>query len=219
MASVEEELKQALEALSHISDLKEASEDISQPNNAAALQLLTASTPHFSTLKRVNRRIYNDLQSQKTLVAEERAKVDSARLALQNLKYEESMLELEVKMCQEFQSIYQDIQLHSLQEFHQLRTQSSSSTISAQTGENESMMGEDAKEEDLEDDHKLMLARLRFELKERKRLEAEKQRLQQDKMEVTKENREKKVKLEQAERLLKELLAGAQALQAKFESF
>lgn len=122
-------------------------------------------------------------------------------------------------MCQEFQSIYQDIQLHSLEEFHQLRTQSSSSTTPAQTGENESVVGEDAKEEDLEDDHKLMLARLRFELKERKRLEAEKQRLQQDKMEVTKENREKKVKLEQAERLLKELLAGAQGLHAKFESF
>ncbi len=73
-------------------------------------------------------------------------------------------------------------------------------------------------DEDLEDDHKLMLARLRFELKERKRLEAEKQRLQQDKAEVAKENKEKKVKLEEIEKGIKDLLAGAKGLQSMIQS-
>lgn len=113
------------------------------------------------------------------------------------------MLELEVKVCQEFQSIFQTIPLHSLEEFHTLRKS----------------LDEEEGEEDMEDDHKLMLARLRFELGERKRLETEKQKLQQDKMEVAKENKEKKVKLEQTEKQLKDLLAAALAVQAKFESF
>lgn len=178
------------------------------------MQLLAASTPLFSTLKRVNRRIYNELNSQKARVAEERAKVDSARLALENLKYEESMLELEVKVCQEFQSIYQDIQLHDEDEFRRLYAAASSS------GGDHDMDSTEQKitEEDFEDDHKLMLARLRFELNERKRLEAEKQRLQQDKTEVAKENKEKKVKLEEIEKGIKDLLAGAKGLQSMIQS-
>lgn len=129
------------------------------------------------------------------------------------------MLELEVKVCQEFQSIFQDIELHDLQEFQQLR----SNKVASRDGEQEmdtdaSPLGE-KEEEDLTDEHKLMLARLRFELKERERLEAEKQRLQQDKTQVAKENREKKVNLEQIEKDLKDLLTAAEAIKAKFESF
>lgn len=116
------------------------------------------------------------------------------------------MLELEVKICQEFQSIYQDIQLHPLEEFLLLRKQRAEA-------------GEDDEELDLEDEHKLMLARLRFELGERKRLEAEKQKMQVDKMEVAKDNKMKKVKLEEAEKRLKSLVAEAQALQDHFENF
>ncbi|GAC99097.1 hypothetical protein PHSY_006695 [Pseudozyma hubeiensis SY62] len=219
MQSTEEELKRALESLSQLSDLKQPLSDESTLTTteatSSALQLLSASTPLFSKLKRVNRQIYNDLSTQKALVADERAKVDTARLALQNLKYEESMLELEVKVCQEFQSIFQDIELQDLQEFHQLHASRDGGeemdTDASPPGEKE--------EEDLADEHKLMLARLRFELKERERLEAEKQRLQQDKTQVAKENREKKVNLEQIEKDLKDLLTAAEAIKAKFESF
>lgn len=186
MASPEDELKQALSSLSDLSDLHTPSDEpTASSSRTDTLRLLSASTPLFSSLKRVNRHVYTDLQSQKTRVAEERAKVDTARLALQNLKYEESMLELEVKVCAEFQSIFQDIPMHSLEEFKALQND----------------------EESLGDEHKLMLARLRFELEERKRLEQEKQGLQQEKGEVVRENKEKKVKLEQAERELKDLLA------------
>ncbi|CDR88472.1 uncharacterized protein SPSC_04299 [Sporisorium scitamineum] len=236
MPSTEEELKQALASLSELSDLKtviedDASDSASEEARAAALQLLATSTPLFSKLKRLNRRIYNDLQTQKTAVAEERAKVDTARLALQNLKYEESMLELEVKVCQEFQSVFRDIELHDLQEFHQLRSAAAAAattTTVADAQKPDAAAGWDTTEPtaevedddgDLDDDHKLMLARLRFELKERKRLEAEKQTLQQDKTQVVKQNKDKKAKLEQAEKQLKDLLAAAQAVQAQFESF
>ena len=124
------------------------------------------------------------------------------------------MLELEVKVCQEFQSIYQDIELHPLDEFHALRTSQRQAT------EDDENTQTTMEAEDIEgDDHKLMLARLRFELQERKRLEEEKQRLQQDKTQVAKDNKDKKVKLEQAEKQLKDLLAAAQAVHAKFESF
>ncbi|SPC64275.1 uncharacterized protein UHOD_05072 [Ustilago sp. UG-2017b] len=207
MVSKEEELKQALTTLSKLSDLKAPTDDeIHTPESRQqAFQLLTASTLLFSTLKRLNRIIYTDVQSQKTRVAEERSKVDTARLALQNLKYEEAMLELEVKVCQEFQSIFQTIPLHSLEEFNTLRK-----SLGEEEGD---------EEEGEQDDHKLMLARLKFELKERKRLETEKQKLQQDKTEVARENKEKKVKLEETEKQLKDLLAAALAVQAKLESF
>ncbi|SNX84976.1 uncharacterized protein MEPE_03685 [Melanopsichium pennsylvanicum] len=231
--SAEEQLKHTLASLSELSDLKVQSADedlcssISEANRAAAMQLLALSTPLFSNLKRVNRSIYTELNAQKLRVAQERAKVDTARLALQNLKYEESMLELEVKVCQEFQSIFQDISIHELEEFHALRSQRTLSQDTDEAMEDakkdtqaKGLKGEDEDEdEELDDDHKLMLARLRFELRERKRLETEKQRLQQDKTEVTKDNKDKKMKLEQVEKQLKDLLTAAQAVQAKFESF
>lgn len=189
---------------------------------SSALRLLSASTPLFAALKRVNRRIYKDLSVQKARVAEERAKVDTARLSLQNLKYEESMLDLEVKVCQEFQSIFQDIELHDLQEFHQLRSTSAAAVLKTEEQDADAEAKDEAMEdgeENLTDEHKLMLTRLRFELQERKRLEARKQTLQQDKTEVVKENKEKKSNLEQIEKDLKDVLVAAEAIKAKFESF
>lgn len=192
MASIrtESELKRVLEALSSLSERK-----LDSSSRVEAMELLTLSMPYFSALKRINRQIHTDVQSQKTRIGDERAKVDTARLALQNLKYEQAMLELEVKICQEFQSIFQDIQLHPLEEFQALHP-------------------------DVEgDEHALMLSRLKFELQERRRLEAEKHELQIDRSGVVKENNDKKVKLEQAEKELKDLLAAAHAVRDKFESF
>lgn len=194
MTATEAELKQVLSALSDLSSNKTAA-----ASPASSTDLLVKSAPLFTSLKRINRLIHLNALHQRERVGEERSKVDSARLALQNLKYEESMLEQEVRSCQEFQSIYQDIPLHSLEEFKAARTES------------------DALDES--DPHALMLARLHFELKERKRLQEHKQKRQQDRNDVDKDNKLKKAKLEHVERSLKDLSAAANSIQSRLENF
>lgn len=99
---------------------------------------------------------------------------------------------------------------------------------------------EDTSADILNDAHSLQLARLRFELSERKRyapflslskyfntssanltsftrLEAEKQSIQANRSSLIKENKEKKLKLEELERDLKEMLTKSDAIWRRFQ--
>ncbi|PWN52239.1 hypothetical protein IE53DRAFT_385358 [Violaceomyces palustris] len=163
--------------------------------------LLLKSTPLLAQLKSINRDIFQHLQSQKLSIADQRSKVDSARLSLQNLIYERNMLEGEIRRCQEFRSIYQDTDIHSLEEFMEKAPET------------------ERDQETISDAHKLMLSRLKFELEERKRLETEKQALQVDRATLVKENKEKKAKLEELEKRLKEILSSSKVLESSLETF
>lgn len=194
MTATGEELKQALSDLAQLSSNKTAA-----MSPEASMDLLSQASRMFLVLKRANRSVHLEALQQRERVGEERNKVDLARLALQNLKYEESMLEQEVKSCQGFQSIYQDIPLHSLAEF---KAASADSDIPDESSP-----------------HALMLARLHFELAERKRLQDHKLKRQQERNDVVKDNKLKKAKLEYVERSLKDLSAAANSIQTRLENF
>lgn len=68
----------------------------------------------------------------------------------------------------------------------------------------------------LADAHRLQLARLRFELQERKRLEAEKQALHSRRAAMQAENRERKKRLEGLEADLKDMLARSSLVTRRF---
>jgi len=77
-------------------------------------------------------------------------------------------LEREIEKCRQFASIYQDVPVHSLEDFEQLAP-------------------EEARTESvLHNEHQLMLNRLSFELAERQRLDQRKKELVQQKEELLK---------------------------------
>ncbi|EPQ26921.1 uncharacterized protein PFL1_05556 [Pseudozyma flocculosa PF-1] len=193
-AADEQTLDATLSALLALSSLS------APPSATDRLSILETATPLLAQLKSTNRSIYTTLNERKAKVNDARSKVDVERLKLQNYEYEKTMLKIEVWACRMFQSIYQDVDLHSEEEFLQIAP-------------------EDLKTDEIRNDpHLFMLSRLKFELTERKRLEAEKQSLQSQKSAVIRESKEKKIKLEEAEKELKELLAAAKAVGSKFDN-
>ncbi|PWZ00252.1 hypothetical protein BCV70DRAFT_206505 [Testicularia cyperi] len=204
--AAEMELKRVLDDLHDLSERKAIEEEGGESSSAALInELLIASTPLMAQLKRLNRQIHVDLLQQKDKVGDARSKVDSARLALQNLRYEEAMLEQEVANCAGFQSIYQDIQLHPLEEYYE-RHPDSEINHAGGSGTEDS-------------EHQLMLSRLRFELEERKRLESERKQLLSQKAQIVADNKAKKTQLESLERNLKLVKTSTRNLLAQFESF
>ncbi|KAI9629475.1 hypothetical protein KEM48_012944 [Puccinia striiformis f. sp. tritici PST-130] len=154
-----------------------------EPESDQNLILLAA--PLFARLKFINRNSSSMNQ------------VDQIHLDLQNLVYERRHLEKEIKKCQEFESEYQNISIHSLEEYFERNP-------------------EDKREEpDAIDPHELMIKRLKFELSERKRFEAEKKELLQKKLKLSKENDEKKSKLDELEKQLDRFVVSAKEIQSK----
>ncbi|PWN35529.1 uncharacterized protein FA14DRAFT_43169 [Meira miltonrushii] len=161
--------------------------------------LLHASSPLFAQLRATSRRVHEDTRNGKGRVTEIRTRVDNASLALQNLKYQKRHLQEEIRNCKSFQSIYENVSLIDVDQFMQ----------SAPEAEKTDEITTNA--------HKLYLARLRFELSERKRLEEEKQQLQSKRAALMKENRKKKQRLEGLESDLKEMLSRSIQVRNRFE--
>ncbi|UZJ53041.1 hypothetical protein CBS101457_002361 [Exobasidium rhododendri] len=187
------------------SDLLQLLRTVSMPATAESidtterLELLSSSISIFSQLRSVTRIANDDSRTGKRKVAEARLEVDDRSLALQNLKYQKRHLEEEIRMCRDFRSIYQTIPLTDLDDF---KTRAPT---------------EDTQDSILENTHTLQLARLRFELSERKRLEAEKQLIQAERGSLIKENKVKKQRLERLEADLKEILVKSDAIGQHFE--
>ncbi|KAG8834887.1 hypothetical protein FRC17_006632 [Serendipita sp. 399] len=120
----------------------------------------------FAHLKSLHREAHATVRHHKQQTASARALMDESLLKLQNLRYERRHLEKEIENCREYGSIYQDVTLHPLEEFMELAPS-------------------DSKTEDtVKDEHQLFLARLSFELAERKRLEEMKLQLQKERDEL-----------------------------------
>lgn len=161
--------------------------------------LLHQSSPLFAQLRATSRRVHEDARNGKGRVTEIRSKVDNASLALQNLKYQKRHLQEEIRNCKSFQSIYENVNLIHVDEFLQRAPE------------------DERTEEIMTNSHKLYLARLRFELSERKRLEEEKQQLQAKRATLMKDNRKKKQRLEGLESDLKEMLSRSIQVRNRFE--
>lgn len=159
--------------------------------------LILLAAPLFARLKSINRSSSSMLSSFKSQTQKVRNQVDQIHLDLQNLIYERRHLEKEIKKCQEFESEYQNISIHSLEEYFERNP--------------------DDKRDGMDeiDPHELMIKRLKFELSERKRFEAEKKELLQKKLKLSKENDEKKSKLDELEKQLDRFVVTAKEIQSK----
>ncbi|XP_077378240.1 THO complex subunit 5 homolog isoform X1 [Festucalex cinctus] len=111
------------------------------------------SCNHFMTLKKLNRLAHMRLKKGRDQTHEAKQKVDVLHLQLQNLLYEVLHLQKEISKCLEFKSKHEEIDLVSEEEFYK----DAPEVISRpQLTKN--------------DPHQLTLARLDWELEQRKRL-------------------------------------------------
>ncbi|KAM9821785.1 THO complex subunit 5 homolog [Syngnathus typhle] len=111
------------------------------------------SCNHFMTLKKLNRLAHMRLKRGRDQTHEAKQKVDVLHLQLQNLLYEVLHLQKEISKCLEFKSKHEEIELVPEEEFYKDAPQEISRP---QLTKN--------------DPHQLTLARLDWELEQRKRL-------------------------------------------------
>ncbi|XP_073720707.1 THO complex subunit 5 homolog isoform X5 [Misgurnus anguillicaudatus] len=111
------------------------------------------SSVHFITLKKLNRLAHMRLKKGRDQTHETKQRVDVLHLQLQNLLYEVMHLQKEIGKCLEFKSQHEEIELVSEQEFFQEAPEEISRPHITR-----------------DDQHQLTLARLDWELEQRKRL-------------------------------------------------
>jgi len=128
----------------------------------------------LARLRRFNRDAHAKVNEQRQSTMDARNAVDQTHLGLQNLLYERRHLEREIQKCREFQFIYQDIPLYSLEEFTRL------SPAEAATP----------------DEHELMKNRLEFEFAERARLEERKKMLINERDQLLRLKKENRVRMD-----------------------
>ncbi|KAI0776081.1 Fms-interacting protein-domain-containing protein [Trametes elegans] len=151
----------------------------------------------FARLKALNRAANHASRAHKQATADARHEMDQTYLGLQNLLYEKRHLEREIEKCRQFASIYQDVPVHSLEEFQELAP-------------------EEARTDDvLSDEHQLMLNRLSFELSERQRLDQKRKELIKEKEALLKESKTKAATMESVKAHVDGLLKSAMEVQKK----
>ncbi|KFQ69046.1 THO complex subunit 5 [Phaethon lepturus] len=111
------------------------------------------SCVHFMTLKKLNRLAHIRLKKGRDQTHEAKQKVDAYHLQLQNLLYEVMHLQKEITKCLEFKSKHEEIELVSLEEFYKEAPPEISRPAIT-----------------LAEPHQQTLARLDWELEQRKRL-------------------------------------------------
>ncbi|GAA5884590.1 hypothetical protein JCM6882_005310 [Rhodosporidiobolus microsporus] len=180
----------------------------SDPGAFDAQPYLAQSAPLFAALHGVNRNNLLQAKECRTRTQDARLEMDSAHLRLQNLLFERNHLEREIRSCEEYSSEYQNLPLHSVEELTELAAQENPPAglpVPLPTGETEELV------------HELMLARLAFELAERKRFEEERKTLGAAKAKLIKENEVKKARLEDLEKQLTEFVEKAKGIQNKMQ--
>ncbi|KZT74421.1 hypothetical protein DAEQUDRAFT_782111 [Daedalea quercina L-15889] len=166
--------------------------DLVDPNNLppdpAAVHIRAGAL--FARLKSLNRAANGATRAQKQATADARQQMDHTYLGLQNLLYEKRHLEREIEKCRQFASVYQDIPVHSLEEFVQLAPDEAKAEVV------------------LSDEHQLMLNRLSFEL-------AERQRYYRDPEELLKESKAKLATMDSVKAQIDSLIKTASEVQKK----
>ncbi|PVF94741.1 hypothetical protein CPB86DRAFT_712571 [Serendipita vermifera] len=132
----------------------------------------------FAKLKALNRQAHGTVRQYKQQTTESRASMEESLLKLQNLLYEKRHLEREIEKCKEYASIYQDVPLQSEQEFREL------APLEMQTPQV------------LSNEHQYLVARLEWELAERKRLEEMRIQLVKERDELLVQSQQRQAKEE-----------------------
>ncbi|XP_058462311.1 THO complex subunit 5 homolog [Malaya genurostris] len=150
----------------------------------------------FVTLKKLNRLDKVRIRDGKEALHKEKLRVDSNRLQLQNLLYEAEHLRKEVQRCYLFKSQDEEIELVSVDEFYSAAPESISRPEKTKT-----------------DEHARRIARLEWELHQRKELDALCKELHASKAKVAEEIISKTERLDSLAPRLKDLLAATRPLQ------
>lgn len=157
------------------------------------------ATALVARLKALNRNANAATRAHKQATTEARQEMDQTHLGLQNLLYEKRHLEREIEKCRQFASIYQDVPLHSLEEFQQIAPP-------------------EARTEDvLDNPHQLMLNRLSFELAERQRLDLKRKELVLLKEELLKQSKVKSTTVDSVKSQIDALMKTATEIQRRVD--
>ncbi|XP_071259107.1 THO complex subunit 5 homolog isoform X2 [Salvelinus alpinus] len=153
----EEDYKQyklTCEALAKLmNDIQELKANGAKDGCAEVEEKRMQSCIHFMSLKKLNRLAHMRLKRGRDQTHEGKQRVDVLHLQLQNLLYEVMHLQKEISKCLEFKSKHEEIDLVSVDEFYQEAPPEISRTSLTK-----------------DDPHQLTLARLDWELEQRKRL-------------------------------------------------
>ncbi|KAI9625307.1 hypothetical protein H4Q26_016329 [Puccinia striiformis f. sp. tritici PST-130] len=140
--------------------------------------------------------LFNELESDQNLILLAAPLLQDSNLSIEIALQWSQTLNLKLKELG-IKSEYQNISIHSLEEYFERNPK-------------------DKREEpDVIDPHELMIKRLKFELSERKRFEAKKKELLQKKLKLSKENDEKKSKLDELEKTIRQIVVSAKEIQSK----
>lgn len=179
--------------VNEISDLKRGSTE--QAGTQIREKRIQASLL-FVTLKKLNRLEKFRTKTSRDTLHRVKQQVDSLHLQLQNLLYEILHLKKEVTKCLQFKSKDEEIELVSVEQFYKEAPESISRPDITQS-----------------DTHQLKLARLEWELKQRKQLAALCHELQAEKEKVSAEIQKKQTHLDNLAPVLKEVLNVARPIQ------
>ncbi|GAA5882022.1 hypothetical protein JCM3774_003248 [Rhodotorula dairenensis] len=171
-------------------------------------QALAQSAPVFASLYGLSRASQLDAKECRARTHDARLEMDAAHLRLQNLLFQRNHIEREIRAAEEYSSEYQKLPLHDLDELRQLAA-SDQPPAGLEVPLPEGDSDEAA--------HRLMLARLAFELAERERFEEERKQLGAVKAKLVKENEVKKARLEELEKQLTEFVEKGKGIQAKMQ--
>ncbi|KAI0003077.1 Fms-interacting protein-domain-containing protein [Russula compacta] len=180
-----------------IDALRQLATNSSQNDDPTSIHIRAGAL--FSRLKALNRDANAAARTHKQITTDARHDMDQTHLRLQNLLYEKRHLEREIEKCRQFASVYQDIQMYSVEQFIELSPQEAHS------------------EDVLSDEHQLMLNRLGFELVERQRLDRKVKELAQEKEELLKTSKSQSATIENVKVQVETLLKTASEIGKKVE--
>lgn len=144
----------------------------------------------FIMLKKINRHDKIRIKHRRDQVAEAKQKVDFFHLQLQNLMYQVFHIRREITKCHQLKSRHEDIDLVDVDQFMEEAAPEITETI----------------QEDPDDEHKLTLARLDWELRERKKLTETLQDQQKVKTKIKHEIKEEIERLESIKQVLSKVV-------------
>ncbi|KAI8618345.1 Fms-interacting protein-domain-containing protein [Chytriomyces sp. MP71] len=187
----------------------------------------------FMALLELSRASHAASRAAKAQTADAKAALDAAALHERNLMYERDHLRREIAKMRAFESIYQDIPLMPLAQFLALERMAASQgqdtmlldamadvgmkDLNANADVDAAANLFDSNGNPVNDAaHALMLRRLEFELKERKRLKTDEDSLLVMKERIMKENEEKRAELEALDKEMEVLLKATIPLQERF---
>uniref|UniRef100_A0A4W5M112 THO complex 5 n=1 Tax=Hucho hucho TaxID=62062 RepID=A0A4W5M112_9TELE len=149
-----QQYKLTCEALAKLmNDIQELKANGAKDGCAEVEEKRMQSCIHFMSLKKLNRLAHMRLKRGRDQTHEGKQRVDVLHLQLQNLLYEVMHLQKEISKCLEFKSKHEEIDLVSVDEFYKEAPPEISRTPLTK-----------------DDPHQLTLARLDWELEQRKRL-------------------------------------------------